>query len=130
MPTRRRTPPLPVQFAELAVAVPQVIAHRSARLALAGPRPSPRDRREFSRMSNEKGLAFVEGGMALWWHGLLAQQRLVLAMWQAALAGTPATGASLLGALNAGLGVLGHGMAPVHRRAVANSRRLRRTPLK
>ena len=34
------------QAAELAVAAPQVIAHRLARLALAGPAPSARDRVE------------------------------------------------------------------------------------
>ena len=130
MPTRRRTPALPVQLAELALAVPQVVAHRSARLALAGPLPNARDRREFGRMTSEKGVAFFESWLALWWHGLRAQQTLALALWRASAAGAPAAGAALLGAVNAGAAVLGHGMAPVHRRAVANARRLRHTPMR
>ena len=67
MATRRprKTPPLARQAAELAVAVPQVIAHRLTRLALAGPAPSARDRQEFRRMGAEKAAAFAESWNAM-----------------------------------------------------------------
>ena len=67
MATRRtrKTPSIARQAAELAVAVPQVIAHRLTRLALAGPAPSARDRREFQRMGAEKAAAFAESWNAM-----------------------------------------------------------------
>lgn len=67
MSTRRtrKAPPVTRQAAELAVAVPQVIAHRLTRLALAGPAPSARDRREFQRMGVEKAAAFAESWNAM-----------------------------------------------------------------
>ena len=48
------------QATELAFAVPQVIAHRVARMMLAGPNPSTTDRREFHLMNSEKLAAFNE----------------------------------------------------------------------
>lgn len=39
---------------ELAVAVPQVVAHRVARMAISGPTLSDRDRKEFELMVAEK----------------------------------------------------------------------------
>ena len=67
MATRRspKSPPLARQAAERAVAVPQVIAHRLARLARAGPAPSARDREEFRRMGAEKAAAFAESWNAM-----------------------------------------------------------------
>jgi len=130
MPTRRRTPvPLPLQIAELSLAVPQVVAHRVARMATAGPLPSARDRKEFHRMSDEKAAAFSESWSAMWWQGALAQQRFAMACMDTAFVGSnTARQAALSSAAQqlatAGLGVLGHGMAPVHRRAVANAKRL------
>ena len=78
--TRRRTPPLSVrmgqQMMELAVAVPQVVAHRVTRMALASPTPSARDQLEFKRMSDEKMDAFQESWMSMGMHAVMAQQRL------------------------------------------------------
>ena len=38
----------------MSMASAQVIAHRTARIAAAGPRPNARDRKEFTRMAQEK----------------------------------------------------------------------------
>ena len=112
------------QAAELAVAAPQVIAHRLARLALAGAAPDARDRREFTRMGAEKVAAFQQS----WWQmgvaALAAQQRVALAM----MSGNPARVAQALA--RAGTDVAAQGLAPVSRRATANAKRLRKTPLR
>jgi hypothetical protein len=66
MATRRRRPQLlAVKAAELAFAVPQVVAHRVARMAIAGPKPSARDRKEFARMVAEQNAAFGESFNAM-----------------------------------------------------------------
>ena len=111
---------------ELVFAVPEVMAHRLTRLAFAGPAASLRDRRVFSRMGSEKVAAFHES----WNSMLLATFRANLALtlsvarwwlWPTAFRALPAR------ARRAPLIVLGRGLAPVHRRVVANARRLRRT---
>lgn len=108
----------------MAVAVPQVVAHRLTRLALAGAAPNARDRREFTRMGAEKVAAFQQS----WWNmgvaALAAQQRAALAM----LSGNPARVARALA--SAGTDVAARGLAPVSRRATANAKRLRKTPLR
>ena len=135
MPTRRRkTQQLMIQAAQLAFAAPQVVAHRMTRLALAGPNPSQRDRLEFERMGHEKAQAFSESWSAMAQQALLAQQSLTLS-WMQSLCmpawGAQPTPASMAAQLQgAALGVLGKGMAPVHRRAVANAKRLARTRLR
>src|ERR1700729_3841989 len=62
MPMRRvrKGKSVSVKYAELAVAVPQVVAHRLMRAALAGPIMSERDRKEFQRMFYEKQVAYVQ----------------------------------------------------------------------
>ena len=121
MPSRRRRRrPIPVatQAVELALAAPQVMAHRLVRLALAGTSPSARDRREFHRMGAEKLAAFYESWNAMFLALLRAQLTLTLApyqFWWSAGRGR-----------RAGLAILGAGLAPIHRRATANARRLRR----
>lgn len=82
------------------MAVPQVIAHRTARMLAAGANPSARDRLEFQRMGIEKAFAFWESMHAMWWSAWLAP-------WSAAK-------------------MMEKGIAPVHRRATANARRLRK----
>ena len=108
----------------MAVAVPQVVAHRLTRLALAGAAPNARDRREFTRMGAEKVAAFQQS----WWNmgvaALAAQQRAALAM----LSGNPARVARALA--SASTDVAARGLAPVSRRATANAKRLRKTPLR
>lgn len=121
---RRRAKPLPLQMAELALAAPQVVAHRVTRMALAGATPSARDQREFHQMGAEKLAAMGEAWFAMWVQAFHAQQQLALGMLRTAT--LPSTSALT----RAGLGVLGHGLAPVHKRAVANAKRLGKTRLK
>lgn len=129
---------LPQRLVELSIAAPQVVAQRLTRIAAAGPTPSARDRREMHRMGAEKVAAFWESWAAMTMQGWAAQQRALLdlqgTLWRSWLAAPRATsagdglrrGATAL--QNASLDVLAHGLAPVHRRAVANAKRLGRTP--
>jgi len=137
MPARRRRPPasLSAKTAELALAVPQVVAHRLLRMAQAGPHLSARDRKEFARMIAEKNSAFGESWNAMALQALQSQRTFAAAL---ALAATPAPStraspaAQTLAAhlQQAALAVIGKGLAPVHRRAVANAKRLARTRLR
>ena len=119
MPQRRRSAsPLARQAGELAFAVPQVVAHRLTRMALAGPVLNARDRREFNGMAQEKVHAFWQSWFAMGWAMTQAMQK----SWMAMLMGArvPAIDAH---------GILAKGMAPVHRKATANARRLAKTRL-
>jgi hypothetical protein len=106
------------QATELALAVPQVVAHRMTRMALAGPVLSARDRREFHGMAQEKVNAFWQSWFAMSVAMVEASQQ----AWLAALQGAhmPMPDAH---------GILSKGLAPVHRAATANARRLARTAL-
>lgn len=86
---------------EMLLASGQVIGMRVGRMALAGPNPSARDRKEFTRMGAEKLEAAAHSGL-----GMAAQmQKTWWDTWaQLALAG----------------------LHPVHRAATANARRLSR----
>ena len=119
MTNRRKTQGLVRQSSELALAVPQVVAHRLTRMALAGPIPNARDRREFHGMAQEKVHAFWQSWFAMGWAMTQAMQQ----AWTAMLLGTrvPMIDAQ---------GILAKGMAPVHRKATANARRLSRTRLR
>ena len=121
---------LATQLTEMAIAVPQVMAHRLTRLARAGPTPSARDRREFDLMSAEKTAAFSESWAAMWMQACVAQQRLAFGWLRSSgwpfvfMQRLPSAATSRAQLTRAGLGVLGKGLAPVHRRAVANAKRL------
>ena len=97
--------------AELGVAAPQVIAHRLTRMALAGHRPSARDRKEFTGMVLEKQLAFSRSWIAAW-QGMFSAQA-ELAAWAWRHSGAIANAA----------------IAPIHSKATSNARRLSRTAL-
>jgi hypothetical protein len=120
--------------AELALAVPQVVAHRMTRLALAGAKPSTRDQREFQRMVAEKQSAFHESWVAMAAQAVLAQQALTLsfasAFWAPARRQPAAAAALGRQVQGAALGIIGKGLAPIHRKAVANAKRLARTKLR
>ena len=126
---------LATQAHELATAVPQVVAHRMTRMALAGPKLSDRDRKEFARMIAEKNNAFSESWNAMALQALHSQRAFAAAL---ALAATvprsaradPPAQAFAAQLQQAALAVLGKGLAPVHRRAVANAKRLARTRLR
>jgi len=125
MPTRRRKS-LAAQAFELGLAAPQVVAHRMARMALAGHSLSARDRREFHRMGAEKVSAFGEAWTAMAAQAFVENQKLALSIMQSFwFPWVPAK--SVRRQMNdAALGILGKGMAPIRRRAVANARRLGR----
>lgn len=136
MPSRRtrKTQSMVTQAVELAFAVPQVVAHRVARMAIAGPTLSERDRQEFQRMGAEKTAAFGESWNAMTLHALHAHQALAAsffrAFWSPSLKGGPSASAVAAQWHSAVLGVLDKGLAPVHRTAVANAKRLARTKLR
>jgi hypothetical protein len=124
---------LALQAAELAVAVPQVVAHRMTRMAIAGPSLSPRDRKEFTLMVAEKNTAFVASWQAMAAQAVVANQAfattMLRSMWTSPWrAQTPV--AAITQMQEAALGVLGKGMAPVHRKAMANAKRLAKTRLR
>jgi hypothetical protein len=136
---RRRSPrtkrTLHLQAAELAWAVPQVVAHRLARIAGAGLNPTLRDRKEFARMVSEKHDAFGESWQAMAWQALHAQQAFAAALARAALSVPSPRRKNAAHALakelqRSALAVAGKGLAPVHRRAVANAKRLGRAKLR
>ncbi|MCD2339320.1 hypothetical protein LRH25_03090 [Ideonella azotifigens] len=129
----RKTHSLATQSAELAMAVPQVMAHRLTRMALAGPSPSARDQREMSQMMSEKSTAFFASWSAMAMESIRTQQALatsVMGMWSPAGWGQASMGALASQMHGAALSVLGQGLRPVHRKAVANAKRLARTPLR
>jgi hypothetical protein len=122
------------QAAELVWAVPQVVAHRLARIATAGAKPTARDRKEFSRMVAEKHDAFGESWQAMAWQALHSHQSFATAWARAAMTPFASRRKSATSALalqtqmqQAALAIFGKGLAPVHRRAVANAKRLGRT---
>jgi hypothetical protein len=131
---RRRSKSLAAQTIELGVAVPQVIALRVARMASAGASPSARDREEFYRMGAEKITALNEAWNAMAAQAFRANQELALSFFQSLWFPWIRPKSSARSAsrqlTSAGLGVLGKGMAPVRRRAVANAKRLGRTKRK
>lgn len=107
------------QVTELAFAAPQVVAHRTARMARVGGKPSSRDQAEFMRMGTEKVDAFYQSWSAMW----LAGWRLPFELARAATLAP--TSAYALAATSA-MGVLSAGLGPVHKRAVSNAKRLAR----
>ena len=118
---RRRTGALAKSVA-LSIAVPQVVALRTARLLAAGANPDARDRREFHRMGTEKVFAFWESANAMGLQMAKAQQEYALfAMrhWWSPWASPWSAAATATKILEKGLG-------PVHKRASANARRLRK----
>jgi hypothetical protein len=114
-----------VKLAELGLAAPQVIAHRVLRMALAGPTMTARDRKEFTGMVAEKQTAFAQAWMGMFAEGVRLQQQLALSLWTAA---TPRQHAAR--ARSAGSRIAAAGLAPIHRKAVANAKRLARTKLR
>lgn len=139
MTTRRRKPNALRQAAELAVAAPQVVALRGARILAAGTSPDARDRHEIWRMGAEKMQAMGECMNAIALQMYRAQQEwALLAMrqwwamwmnpwqwfgwWQA-----PLRSSAMQKRLRSDVAkAWASGLAPVHKRATANARRLSR----
>jgi len=126
----RKAATLAIQATELAVAAPLVVAHRLSRLALAGGMPAHRDHRELTLMGAEKVAAFHESWNAMLFQSIRIQQDLAAAMWRSFwlswLSGGAFSALPKIDLPDAALRVMAKGMAPVHRRAVANAKRLSR----
>ena len=136
MPSRssRKSKAVATKAAELAVAVPQVVAHRVTRMAISGPTLSERDRKEFQLMVAEKKTAFAEVWQAMATQSVRASQTLATSflrsIWSPPLRAKPTPGKMAAQLQGAALGVFAKGLAPVHRKAVANAKRLARTKLR
>lgn len=123
---------------QIAFTAPQVIAHRTARLAASGHTPNARDRKEFTRMGQEKFEAFGESMFAMAMQMYKMNQEFALlaarewwsawaAMFQ--LGGRPPrsmAAASNRQLLNSFSQVAQKGLTPVRKRVKANAKRLGR----
>jgi hypothetical protein len=147
-PTKKRAS---AKLAELAVAAPQVVGIRTARILSAGIHPSAADRLELSNMGREKVHAFWESMFAM--NAQIARMNLEYAsraisqswrLWTnpSWIAGYRPTSPTIrCQPLCAGVisdaasrqhqravsRISDAGLAPVHKRATANARRLRRS---
>lgn len=129
MPIRstRKSRRLAAQTAELALAIPQVIAHRTMRMATAGASPSARDRKEFHTMGAEKLVAFGASWNAMAMEAYLANQRMALSLMQSFWFPWLPRASTSKQLNDAAIEVLSKGLAPYHRSVTANARRLGRT---
>ena len=109
---------LAVQSVELGIAAPQVIAHRMARM----------DPAEFQRMGLEKMAAAGEAWTAMATQAFLENQKLAMSLMQSFWFPwmRPARTSLSTQVNRATEAILGKGLAPVRRRAVANAKRLGR----
>lgn len=116
------------QAAEMAFAVPQVIVRRLTRMALAGPKPSTRDRQEFQRMGAEKVAAFVESWGKMSVQATRNSRALTSALLKSMGSFNPKSQSNAARQISkATVDVVEKGLAPFHRRVVANAKRLSRT---
>jgi hypothetical protein len=136
MATRRsrKSKSLTVKSMELALSVPQVVAHRITRMSLAGPVISDRDRKEFEMMVNEKPAAFVQSWTDMAMYAFRANQAITASALQffftPFLYRKPSAASTAAQVHNAAIGVLDKGLTPIHRKAVLNARRLAKTKLR
>jgi len=123
------------QALELMIATPVVVAHRLTRMLTAGATPSARDKTEFARMGAEKNDAFVESWTAIGNTMLKSNQRMAHSMFQAwfnpqtyftlASGKIPSAFAPSWSRVSGdAIDVSLNALAPVHRRAVSNAKRL------
>jgi hypothetical protein len=125
-----------LRWIEIGWAAPQVIAHRTQRMLRSGPFPAQVDRDEFRRMFDEKGEAWFESTLRM--STEMGKQWVAIATgamqpwWLASPASSPAARwhSAWCGAVRRWARATPHiaqiGLAPVHRRATANARRLAR----
>lgn len=113
------------QLFELGMVAPVVAATRLSRMAIAGTRPSARDRREFSGMVIEKPTAIAHSWAAMWTEAWALHAQLAGAwMWWSP---TAASHARLARTASDGFDrIVAGGIAPWHRKVLANARRLHR----
>lgn len=110
------------------MAVPQVVMHRLSQMMLAGPNPSAKDLREMNTMWTEKLLTFHESWFAMAFEAARVNQHVSLKMMESAWSFTPFKDVTLSNPtktfLDATDSIIGKGLAPVHRCAVDNAKRL------
>jgi beta-phosphoglucomutase-like phosphatase (HAD superfamily) len=149
----RLWPELALKTGEMMLASAEVIGHRTNQMAIAGPKPSSRDRREFTLMGQEKIEAANESAQAIaaqmmrinplpGWRAFSRTVAVANAMMsvassrtvaqslrrQAALARTLAqSGATAPQICKSAAQVAWHGLNPLHSRATANAKRLRKS---
>jgi len=129
MPKRRasRTAVLARKNIELAIAAPQVIARRAIQMANAGKSPSANDLSEFQRMGSEKVYAFAASWQAMAMRMFQIQQNMAFSemrnFWTPWLWNSRGPRLPMM-SMNDFLSLAAKGMAPVHRAATANARRL------
>ena len=136
----------------MSLASAQVIAYRATRMAAAGPLPGARDRKEFTRMGREKFEAATESGAAIAAHVAAMNMKFGARAFGHMMTGTAAL-MSLAASRSAGQFITRHaklaealarsaqaatelsdsavrlarrGLEPIHTRATANARRLRK----
>ena len=141
-----------LNFAGMLQASGVVIATRLGRMAVAGPNPVARDRREFTRMVQEKPQAAFESMQAMMMRMMVLNLQQSTRLAQQMVNASVSSGAWMAPAaffsaqvparmmqqwMNAGMrqtqwmsragaSVAGSGLRPVHSRAAANARRLSR----
>jgi hypothetical protein len=121
MATRRtrNAKSLTLRSMELALSVPQVVAHRVTRMTLAGPKLSDRDRKEFQMMVNEKHAAFAQAWCDMLMHAFHANQAFTASMLRFFFTpfsyNKPSAASAAAQFQKAAIGVLGKGLAPIHR---------------
>jgi hypothetical protein len=131
----RKSKSLAVKATELSMAASQVIAHRVTRMALAGPSLSDRDRKEFQSMVSEKHTAFAQAWSDMAMQAFRSNQALaesVLRFWFVTpfLYNKRSTGSVAALVQKETIDILDKGIAPFHRKAVSNARRLAKTRLR
>ena len=129
----RKFKSLTIKSMELALSGSQVFAHRVTRMTLAGPHLSDRDRKEFQIMVHEKHAAFAEAWSDMVMHAFRTNQAFTASMvhfFFTPFSCAPAAAFAAAHLQNAAIGVLDKGLAPIHRKAVSNARRLAKTKLR
>jgi hypothetical protein len=111
---------------EVGATAPIVIGYRLAGMARAGSEPSTRDQREFTRMGQEKVDAWYEGSLAMGQRLFEANLALTGLFWRQVWGGALSPGVFTAPLARLGPGLLTDSLSPVHRRVVANNRRLSR----
>ena len=116
------------QSEDVGMKAPQVMHKRLSMLAQQNPFSNHKEVREIEQMVNEKAMAFVESWQDMGMQTLIAQQHineLLFDNWLKALFGKPIAYDQLFYQINLEtLKILEKGMSPIHRRVVANAKRL------